>query len=184
MVPSTMFSHGVLIFCKASVHYISNSSHWDIPRNFHTCFDATNTIIFELKFVNYFQCQYWFFLANKMYVSKQDVLSFIANWISWKGIYEQKIELLGFFHVISAILHFITRQSKNVNKPGSYFSHQKCNSTNVHHATWKNYEGKQDGNEDTSPSRYWWILWQHHWCLLGWWHNFTVYKITFLNSSN
>ena len=39
---------------------------------------------------------------------------------------------MGFFHVISAILHFITRQSKNVNKPGSYFSHQKCNSTNVH----------------------------------------------------
>ena len=83
------------------------------------------------------------------------------NWISSKEIYEQKIELLGFFHLKGVILHAITKNSENVNKPGSYLSqwsfHQyesKYNSNNVDHATWKNYKALQDGNEYKSPSRY------------------------------
>ena len=47
-----------------------------------------------------------------------------------KGDYEHKIELLGFFHVTGVILHSITRNSENVNKPGSeVFTNMKVNMT-------------------------------------------------------
>ena len=121
MVPCNMFSDGVWKFYKASVHYMSNLSHWDVTENCTHPFMKSAKLF---KIVKYFQCQYFPFQIRFMFKTKQDIQTFIANWISSKEVCEQKIELLAFFHDTSVILHSITRHYKTFNKPGSYFYQQ------------------------------------------------------------
>ena len=108
MVPCNMFSDGVWIFYKASVHYMSNLSHWDVTENCTHVFIQSAKVfkmpMYEMPIL-IFPFQIRFMVQN---IARHSKFHCQLNWL--KGNLWTKNRIAGFLpcYTCHIILHYKT----------------------------------------------------------------------------